>query len=307
MANTMKAHIDRVLQLWRLLSATDGSTVDEVCARLGIGRSTFYRNMRLLEKAGVKVDAVPDPSNGRRRLYRLRTPELDLANPATAAILAAASRALAAFEETDGYKAVLRALSGTTAPYEIVWSSRSKPPDRAILSTLDSALRRERSLEIRYGSEGASLREVDPLRLIVHDGTIYLHAWDSEAEEGRLFRASKVLVARVGRHRRMEPARVPMPPIAGSAWVGEPFEFELVFRSDAADDARHYEFGSPQEEILQTDGSLVVRGSATGLLPLLSAVLSWGAKVCVRSPQELVSAWRGEIEQMAAAVEDPSH
>lgn len=71
--------------------------------------------------------------------------------------------------------------------------------DPQVVAAVTSALGEGRRLHLRYvnAADVASERDVDPLRLVSQDGSMYLVAWCLRAEGRRTFRVDRILAAQV--------------------------------------------------------------------------------------------------------------
>lgn len=292
----------RVVQMLKRLSSTDGVSTRDLCKWLDVEPSTVSRDRELLSRAGFEIEAVTDPEDARRKLYRIPSHAIDAEDAATAGVLGGALAAMQPFGETDGYRTLLNALKRVHVPYELRWTSRSKPPRPDILSAVERALREERSILCSYESGRTRTKwegvHVEPLRILVHDGVVYVHVWEVVRERSWWMRVSRMSSVDLHFRRRKTPEDVPPPPLSGAVWVGDPFEFELVFSQDVAMRVRDYSFGAEETYEVRPDGSLVVRGVARGIPPLVSAVLSWGAHARVVGPPKLKEAWELEVRRM---------
>ncbi|HEY2225345.1 YafY family protein [Actinomycetospora sp.] len=213
--------LPRLLTLVPWLLARPGVPVADAAAEFGITESQLRRDLELLWMCGLPgygpgdlvdlsfegdtVTVVYDA--GLSRPLRLSGPE--------AATLAVALRALADAPGVADTDAVQRALAkieqasgqagdGPVEDAVAVGLGRApgngaagEPTTRS--STIDSAVRdavaRHRVLRLTYYSasrDAVGRRDVDPMRLLLVDGSTYLEAWCRRAEGVRMFRLDRI-------------------------------------------------------------------------------------------------------------------
>ncbi|WP_433798585.1 helix-turn-helix transcriptional regulator [Actinomycetospora sp. CA-084318] len=222
-AEGVAERLPRLLTLVPWLLARPGVPVAEAAAEFGITETQLRRDLELLWMCGLPgygpgdlvdlsfegdtVTVVYDA--GLSRPLRLSGPE--------AATLAVALRALADAPGVVDTDAVQRALakieqaSGRTddPSAETVAVGMGRTPGNARAeATVRDAVARHRALRLTYYSasrDAVGRRDVDPMRLMMVDGSTYLEAWCRRAEGVRMFRLDRVDDAEI----LDEPARPP--------------------------------------------------------------------------------------------------
>ncbi|GAA2437568.1 helix-turn-helix transcriptional regulator [Streptomyces lavendulocolor] len=218
----------RLLRLVSLLSARSEWTCRELAERMAVTDRTVRRDIARLRDLGYGVDSAPGPWGGYRLSPGARTPPLVLDDEEALAVAVALRETALSGVLGTGRAALsallklrqslptrladqLEALGGT-----LEHTPRSGEPqvDTPLLLDLaracHSALRA--TLSYRDHSGRASVRAVDPYRL-VHTGLRwYLVARDVAKQEWRTFRADRVVSVRP----TTEPADVTDPPDAAA-------------------------------------------------------------------------------------------
>lgn len=203
--------LPRLLTLVPWLLARPGVPVAEAAAEFGITETQLRRDLELLWMCGLPgygpgdlvdlsfegdtVTVVYDA--GLSRPLRLSGPE--------AATLAVALRALAEAPGVADTDAVQRALakieqaSGQASDWPMddavaVGLGRT-PGNAAAEAVVRDGVARHRALRLTYYSasrDAVGRRDIDPMRLLLVDGSTYLEAWCRRAEGVRMFRLDRV-------------------------------------------------------------------------------------------------------------------
>jgi proteasome accessory factor C len=203
--------LPRLLTLVPWLLARPGVPVAEAAAEFGITESQLRRDLELLWMCGLPgygpgdlvdlsfegdtVTVVYDA--GLSRPLRLSGPE--------AATLAVALRALAEAPGVADTDAVQRALAkieqaSGQAPDDVVDDAVAvglgrTPGNTAAEAVVRDGVARHRALRLTYYSasrDAVGRRDVDPMRLLLVDGSTYLEAWCRRAEGVRMFRLDRI-------------------------------------------------------------------------------------------------------------------
>ncbi|MCD2194959.1 WYL domain-containing protein [Actinomycetospora endophytica] len=203
--------LPRLLTLVPWLLARPGVPVADAAAEFGITESQLRRDLELLWMCGLPgygpgdlvdlsfegdtVTVVYDA--GLSRPLRMSGPE--------AATLAVALRALADAPGVADTDAVQRALAkieqasgqATDGPVEdaVAVGLGRAPGNAAAEAAVRDGVARHRALRLTYYSasrDAVGRRDVDPMRLLLVDGSTYLEAWCRRAEGVRMFRLDRV-------------------------------------------------------------------------------------------------------------------
>jgi predicted DNA-binding transcriptional regulator YafY len=197
----------RLLRLLSLLQTRRDWSGPELAARLDVSTRTVRKDVERLRSLGYVVDATPGVAGGYRLGAGAAVPPLLLDDEEAVALAiglrTAAGGAVSGIEETS-----LRVL----AKLEQVLPSRLRPRVNAlqtytvpvqsagptvgghVLSTIATACRDQVGLRFRYRDHDgtASLRAVEPHRLVCWGRRWFLVAWDTDRQAWRTFRADRI-------------------------------------------------------------------------------------------------------------------
>jgi predicted DNA-binding transcriptional regulator YafY len=197
----------RLLRLLSLLQARRDWTSGELAAKLGVTTRTIRNDVDRLRRLGYPVDARPGVSGG----YRLGTggalPPLLLDDEEAVAVAiglrTAASGSIAGVEETSVRALAklqqvlpsrLRHRVSAFGSHMLPMPSPGPQVDPDVLTVIASACRDHERLRFDYRthSGAASLRSVEPYRLINDRRRWYLLAWDTDRDAWRTFRVDRI-------------------------------------------------------------------------------------------------------------------
>jgi len=184
----------------------------------------------------------------------------------------------------------------------------SRPGPRPAIAPQAFALIRQAILEGRrltfsYRSENAETpawREVVPYGLL-YGHRVYLVAafpWDVEPFNYRLDRMSDL---RVSENVGVRPKDFSLSDYAArsfGAFQEAPYDVELRFTPEVADEVAVFQFHPTQKIARQSDGSTVVRFRAGGLREIAWHLFTWGEAVKIIAPEEL----RKELNRLASVI-----
>lgn len=208
--------VSRALQLLDLLQSGGTRTVVELSSRLGVDERTVRRDIEHLRALDVPVEGVRGRYGGYRMGSGYRMPPLVLTDDEAVALLLGLLRAAGdpATEMTSAAATarakIRRALPDATArrfdalARAVTFAgatpgTRSADVESSLLLTVADAVRRHRSLSLRYRSaaDRLSQREVHPYDLVAYAGRWYLLALDVGKAEERTFRLDRMVSARI--------------------------------------------------------------------------------------------------------------
>lgn len=306
-----------VTRLWKLVLVLNGvrygKTVAQLRSELEISRSTLYRDLDMLEAAGVGLSRAKINGEARIALDGLKT----LAVAPTVLQVAALCLARDALTPLEGTAAV-RELDALLAQ----WGRRvdagldAAPRDTqvvgpALVETIDAASRNRHRLVLEYQGardEAPRRREVDPLVMRLEEQSPYLFGYCYERKGYRLFKLARIAAAHETKTPAGDHSAVDLEALlehSVKVWLGDR-HFAVVVRlsPSKARFAREYPLTAHQELEPQPDGAVLVRAEVNGLVEALRWVLSWGADAAVVAPQELRQAVRQELAAAAAHYAD---
>jgi predicted DNA-binding transcriptional regulator YafY/DNA-directed RNA polymerase specialized sigma24 family protein len=287
---------------WRLLETLHGKrrglSVRTLLDELGVSRSTFYRDLRVLEEAGFPIEK--EEQNGEAR-YRLLGEAMPPVQPTAHQVYALrlARHLLAPLEGTKILGALDALLSRKVpgagrAPAVVV-----APPQPAGEPSITAAIERAMIHGVRIAftyaaSRGEpSGRKVEPLALHVRDGHLYLSAFDVDKRELRTFKIARMSTAHVleekaEEHPEYDEARVFAH--AAKIWDGPLVDVEVRISSRGARFVNEWPLVPSQQLEKLPDGAVLVRARVSGTVEAMRWVLRWGKDAQVIAPPELRAA-----------------
>lgn len=300
----------KLLELARMLAATaEGLTLDEMAERLGVGRRTAERMRDAVRDVFPGLEEVDEPPTRRFRipggldgLFQAPTAE-ELAALAAAGELFAqqgaqtragavrsleqkvlsATRAAARRRLAPDLEAMLQAetiaVQAGPRPFE----------DEAVLANVRSALLSMRALRFRYegGSAPGRTREVTPYGLLFGRSN-YLVA--DEGAGPRNWRLDRIFDIEVTERSAARPAGFSLQDYADQSFgIFHDDTEDVVLRilPSGREEALRWRFHANQQVEESTDGSVLVRFRASGMLELAWHLFTWGDKVRVVAPDIL--------------------
>ncbi len=222
MTQSAPAQVARLLALLPYLLAHPGARVDETARLFEISEAQLVKDLNVLWFSGlpglsmgdyIEIDMEAVEGEGVIRVgnadYLSRPLRL---NPDEAVALLVALRTLAALPGVTDGDAVARTIrkleraSGAVAEtaqavaVEVEsWSFRPGSLEQAT-AAVGRALRDGRRLHLSYwvpGRDETTERDVDPMRLFLDEGRLYLEGWCRLADDVRIFRLDRVAAASV--------------------------------------------------------------------------------------------------------------
>lgn len=301
---------EMVTRLWRLVEIVHarrrGITAAAIVEALGASRATVYRDLKLLEEAGVAL--FTETVNGEVR-YSVDREPLPALRP-SAMQLAALLLARQALEPLDG-TALVRELDGliatrTGSAAESAITRAPRPRTvKLTVETVDRAIRNRRQLRIKYRAarSGTAWRVVDPAGLRLVDEHLYLIAWDPSRGDWRTFKLARILFAAecdepAHPHPDFDPARL----FAGAVkiWSADPVAVAVRVAASVAWLVPEWPLHESQTVDEQADGSVVVRARVAGILEAMRWSLRWGGNAEALEPSELRQAVAAELTSALA-------
>jgi len=198
----------RLLRLLGLLQARPRWSGPELADRLGVTGRTVRNDIDRLRRLGYRVDATPGPAGGYRLTPGAAVPPLLLDDDEAVAVgvglgLAAAGGAVNGIEEAST-RAVAKLTQVLPARLRhritaLDAATLAIPPpgptaDAEVLATLARLCRDAERLRFDYRDHDgtATVRTVDPHRLVHARARWYLVAWDVDRDGWRTFRADRI-------------------------------------------------------------------------------------------------------------------
>ena len=313
----------QVARQWQLISLLDarrgGASARDLADALGAQVRTVYRDLEQLQAAGVPLEVEKDGPNARWRFtagYRQR-----LAAPLSlleVCALAAVRGALAPLAGTVVGDAAQQALAKIRAGIpdavlarleqggvlDVVAPEGALADRGTLVRALVEAIEAHRTVEVRYRSRARgreTARRIDPYRLFVQGGVLYLAGRCHERDATRTFRVDRFRLA-VATERRFEPPAFDLEAYLGDSFAvtrGPPVHLRVRLSRDAAELVRTRPVHRTQRLADDGDGAILELEAALGP-ELRGWVLSLGADAEVLEPEDLRRAVAAAHEHAAA-------
>lgn len=309
-----------LIRQWQILQLLHGRRRGLPPKRLleetGSSRATLYRDLDMLEQAGVPL--LRETINGEARVSLLgdKLPELT-ATPLQWNALRLARSYLGPLEGTS-LLAELDALldrnrprkPGATIEASEAPGTPETPDSRHArsLRVLDAAIAQRKKVRFRYRSAGNAeykTRTVDPLMWRLVEEHVYLIAFEPQLG----YRTFKV--ARMSHTERLEQEAAvhdvdedELFRGAVKIWSGPPVEVEIRLSPYAARLLPEYPLSREQDVRPQSDGGAILRAQVAGTKEVLRWVLHWGVHAEVLAPRPLRLELREELREALAPYDD---
>jgi predicted DNA-binding transcriptional regulator YafY len=197
----------RLLQLLAMLQARRDWSGPDLASRLEVSTRTIRTDIERLRELGYPVEATPGVGGGYRLGHGTTMPPL-LLDDEEAVAVAVALRTTAGAGVTDIEEASLQALvkleqllpSRLRHRIDAMRAATVSVPgtgptvDSAVLSAIAVAIRSSERLRFGYVDHdgNATVRAVEPGRLVVWGRRWYLLAWDVDRDDWRTFRVDRI-------------------------------------------------------------------------------------------------------------------
>ncbi len=315
---TSRSARNMLIRQWQILQLLHGRrrglTPKRLLEETGSSRATLYRDLDMLEQAGVPL--LRETVNGEARVSLLgdKLPELT-ATPLQWDALRLARSFLVPLEGTS-LLAELDALLDRNRPRKPAGTETDAPPTPETagsrharsLSVLDAAIAQRKKVRFRYRSAGDAeyrTRTVDPLMWRLVDEHVYLIAFEPDVG----YRTFKV--ARMSHTERLEQDagthEVDEDELFRGAvkiWSGPPVDVEIRLSPYAARLLPEYPLCREQEITTLEDGGVLLRAKVAGTKEVTRWVLHWGVHAELLAPPELRHELREELRDALAPYDD---
>ncbi len=289
-----------LIRQWQILQLLHGRrrglTPKRLLEETGSSRATLYRDLDMLEQAGVPL--LRETVNGEARVSLLgdKLPELS-ATPLQWDALRLARSYLGPLQgtslvaELDALLARNRPRKPSAAASEPPTAPEPEPPNARSLKVLDGAIAQRKKVRFRYRSaQDTDYRDrtVDPLMWRLVDEHVYLIAFETDVGV-RTFKVARMSDAErldddAGVHDVDEDELFRG---AIKIWSGPRVDVEIRLSPYAARLLPEYPLSQEQQIIERDDGGAVLRAAVAGTTEVTRWVLHWGAHAEVLAPEEL--------------------
>jgi predicted DNA-binding transcriptional regulator YafY len=322
-----------VIRQWQILreveSSRAGVTIHELAGRVKVSTRTIRRDLQALQEAGFAVYDEGEENETKRwklEAQPFRSVQEGLSVTDVAALYLSRSVVLSiggwplAAELTAAFEKIERALNPrlreflSTLPQVLSTKAgpRARPESERLLDTtrrLFDAARDRHVVDMRYFSAQSNRAKpytVQPYRLALAHGGVYLVAWVPAYEQFRTFAVDRVERLSVTETTFKKTRDLPADLFGASLGVfsGEPEKIELEFESRLAPYVRGRVWHDSQAIEERPDGRLRMRLHVSNDWALKTWVLGFGAGVRVLSPASLRDAIRDECARAAKRYSD---
>ncbi len=317
-----------VIRQWQILkdieSARTGITIHDLAARAGVSTRTIRRDLQALQEAGFAVyDEGGEHDTKRWKLdaqpFRSVQAGLSVADVAALYLSRSIVEALSAWPLADELRTALAKIEGalnprmreflTTLPDFISTKAapRASGPERGLVDVtrrLFEAVRERKHVDMRYfsaTSRRAKSYDVQPYRLALAQGGVYLVAWVPQYDEFRTFAVERIERLSVQESTFRRTRELPADLFGSSLGVfsGDPEPIEVEFAARVTPYVRGRVWHESQHIEARPDGRLRLTLRVSNDWALRSWLLGFGADARVISPPALVKALRDELTRAA--------
>jgi len=314
----MSTHrVHRLLRLISLLQSGESFTAEQLAEELGVSRRTFFRDLNVLELAGV-----PYHYQGKQRTYAIEPSFLvsslsltrdeaialllaaqRFASPESLPVYEAANRAAAKLE--SGFPPTVRELSRATLDGVTVKLPPLVDAGRIeeVFTKMHRALAERRKVRMQYDSyfEGRAVETLaSPYRILFENRAWYLVGHSSLHGETRTFKLDRITSAEPLEERFEPDPDFSLDDYFGLAWrmipEGKVYHVRLRFLPKVAGNVEEISWHKTQRFTAEPDGSCIFEAEVDGLGEITWWILGYGDQVIVEEPPEL----RDRIGRIAA-------
>jgi predicted DNA-binding transcriptional regulator YafY len=198
--------MERLLALAMTLLYRRTATVPTLAARFCVSERTIFRDLGLLDAAGLPLVSSPGRGGGIGLAKGFRL-ERQLFSENALGVWSDSLRALSELAgdealgaDADLAEGLLPDRPDSPSAIEVRWDHTATESVKPFLRSAASAIRDAIVLEVDYRDRNGSIsrRAIEPLRLVHSGGTWYLQAWCRMRSDYRLFRTPRVRSWSVG-------------------------------------------------------------------------------------------------------------
>ncbi len=299
--------VARLIRLIGLLRSTNQAlSVDQLATQLGVSRRTIFRDLKLMQEAGVTYSSVP--GQGYRIDPDVFTAQLYLGPVEALGLLLLAKLAEAAPNQPlfrPAASALAKMIAQLPAPartvYEDLMSSVSISPGAVDFShdddehyrSLQYCIEERKVCQVLYDQVDPQKRlntKIQPLHLHFYKRSCYVLAFSEQHDEVRMFKLARIV--------ELEPTEEDFAPFAFSiddylddAWGIIPgdrkYDVVIDFSKRVTSNVTEVQWHRTQQATVHADGSCQLRFHVNGLREIKWWVLGYGDEAVVREPPEL--------------------
>ncbi len=324
-----------VIRQWQILRAIESSrtgvTIHDLAAQAEVTTRTIRRDLQALQEAGFAIfDEGEEHDTKRWKLNAqpFRSVEAGLGVQDVAALYLSRSivEALSAWPLADELRVALAKIEGALNPrmreflaaLPHVVSTKAAPGAGGarrelvdVTRRLFEAVRDRRVIEMRYysaASRRAKSYVLQPYRLALAQGGVYLLAWVPQYDEFRTFAVERIERLSVQEERFRKARELPKDVFGTSLGVfsAEPEHIEIEFAARAAPYVQGRTWHESQHVTLLDDGRVRMTMEVSNDWALRSWLMGFGADVKALAPPALAEALRDELTRAAGQYGGPA-
>jgi proteasome accessory factor B len=313
------ARIQRLLRLIAALQSGRKPSAETLAEELRVSRRTVFRDLKLLEAAGIPCAFDPQ-TKGYGLMGGLLLRPITLTMSEAMALLVLTRKFLPRAPVPDRESATRAALKiegllpaavqQEVGPLLEGLSVREGPRPSAACDVdafgrIQTAIMQRHKLQAVYDSlfEGRAIETtLHPYRLVFINRSWYVIAFSELDREPRTFKLERFKSCRLLPDYFAEPASFDLDTYFGNAWQMIPrdrdYSVRIRFLAKVARNVREVCWHKTQKVRMQADGSLLFEVTVTGLDEISWWILGYGDQAVVEEPPELRDLIRSRAERM---------
>lgn len=294
--------IDRLIGIITILLQKDKVTAPELAKRFEVSRRTICRDIEDICKAGIPVVTTQGSGGGISILDSYKIDKTLLKEEEIQAILAGL-KGIDSVSENSHYGPIVEKLSGKNCSTEekdiilIDLASHYQKPLTQKIEIIKKAIRQKQKITFTYYyQKGESTRCAEPYLLVFRWSSWYLFAYCLDRKDYRLFKLNRLWKLTISEQQFL-PRRIPE----------DKLKFEEYFRQNTIHLKALFaksekfrlieEYGTDSYQETET-GELLLECDFASYQQMRSWIFSFGDKVSILEPQELLEERRKQAENI---------
>ena len=309
--NFVGGRVARLIRFIELLGDTEGLSADEIAERLAVSRRTVFRDLKLLQQAGV--DLTSKSGQGYRLSEKPIKTTLDIgpiealgllllgkladampAQPLFAQATQAVHKIITHLPEeaSEVYSDLMNGI--TIAPGGVDFSYNDDKHFRTLQYCIEERIICKLSYQ-GVDEKQKVITRIRPLHLHFYKRTCYLLAYSQQHQQVRMFKLARVLEI-THNNENFSPIHFSMEEFLDDAWGIIPgsrkYKIVIEFSPRVATNVSEVRWHRTQQVSFTPDGSCVLRFTVSGIDEIKWWILGYGDQAIVRAPHELRDAVR---------------
>lgn len=289
--------IDRLIGILAVLQRQGRTTMPELAEKFEVSRRTIARDIDVLCRAGLPIAAYQGEGGGVELMEGHAVNTTLLTREELSAILIGLGSLQSVSAAPDAAGVPMK-LGGDAGCIEIDLASFYKEDLADKIRRLRQAIEaRRRVCFTYYASGGESVREIEPLRVIYKWSDWYVFGYCLRRQDFRLFKLRRLWGLEIGAE-EFEIRTVPEEKRQLGSHMTDDYMVEAVYEPSAK--YRLVEEYGPGSFSVMEDGRLYTMWGFSTPERAEEWLLSFGDRVQVTGPEEMVSRMREKLKKMAA-------